>query len=212
MRYQELRPRIRTGDLILYPRVTLADVRAGRAALLTWAGNLEIALRQRRVNSRNDGCWELIHVEMAVVNRHPVEVLAAGWTAGQRGPGLQQLSKHLAAYPKPPLYLPLYEHVTVQEEDMQRWLDLHRLDEYNYAGLLFPASARLTGWVRPGRMFCSEAAISMLQGCGALPKTQRIWAGDHVAEAPIQPQQFSPDEVAALRRILDWDSATEIES
>jgi len=212
MKYDLLRPRIRTGDLILFPRVTLADVRAGKAELAGWAGNLLIALRERRVNNRDDGCWELVHVEMAVVNRSTGEVLAAGWTAGQRGPGLKQLSKRAAAYPKALLYLPLYESVKVRDEDMQRWLDLHRLDEYDYAGLLFPASVNLAGWAHPGRMFCSEAATSMLQFVGALPLTQRVWAGDHLAEGPLQPWKFSPDRLASLRRILDWDNATEIES
>ena len=212
MRYAELRPRIRTGDLLLFSRLTLRHVLADPRRIITWLGNLTVALKQHTVNSRADGCWEFVHVGMAVRNYTTGEALLLEYTAGQRGPGLHRLSERLAGYPGATLHLPLYPHVAIDDARMQRWLDVHRLDAYNYAGLLFPASVLLSGWARPGRLFCSEAVMSALQWCGALPAAHNVWAGDHLALASIEPQEYSPDEVAGLRRILDWDNATEVEA
>jgi hypothetical protein len=211
MRYAELRPRIRTGDVLLFSRLTLRHVLARRASLGGYLGNTAIALKQRAANSRADGCWEFVHCGMAVRNYTTGEVLLAEYTAGQRGPGLRQLSLRVRDYPGAVLHLPLYPHVAVADARMQTWLDRHRLDAYNYAGLLFPCSTLLSGWQRAGRMFCSEAVVSALQYCGALPYDQYVWAGDHKARVSIQPHAYSPDEVAGLRRILDWDNAVEVE-
>ena len=211
MDYGELRQQARTGDLVFFARLKPLRIRHW-AQLLGLLSNCMIAYSQRARNSRLDGFWAFIHVGMIVRNAEHDELLLAEYTAGQHGPGLNRLSARVASYSAPVVYAPLRRDLLIDHALVAGWLEAHRVDRYNYMGLAFPTASALFGWSRPGRMFCSEAVVSALQWCGALPSRRRDWSDsiDELVEAPVCPWHYSPDEVASLREIIAWDSASVI--
>lgn len=207
MKYEDARPLMKTGDLVFFTRLTLADIikRGKWTDLFGWLSNWVIVLGQTYNSGSWDGCNDLIHV--GVIVRNGNAVLLAEYTAGQRGPGLNALSRRLA-YPGKVLWLPLCAQADTQPLD--EWLKRHSVDDYNFLGLPAAITRLFPGWRRPGKQFCSEAAIAMLQWIGAMPKCRQVLRNQRLVEAEIEPHWFSPAEAARLCPIC-WESAYMLE-
>ena len=207
MKYAEARPLMKTGDLVFYTYMN--PLRAlkmqGLAGLAGCLSNLLIVLGQYYSCGGWDGAIGFVHV--GVIVRHGDAVLLAEYTAGQRGPGLNALSSRLA-YPGSVIWLPVKG--VPDTADLERWLKAHALDDYNFFGLPAAITKIFPGWRRPGKAFCSEAAVSMLQWLGVISRTRTVLRGQRLVEAEIEPHWFSPAEVTRLCPV-DWERAESLE-
>lgn len=215
MEYRAARSGIQTGDAIFFVRMTLRDCR-GLSAFGGYISNAVICAAQWRNSGNFDGFHEFCHIGVAVRNNSTDEALLAEFTAqrndmGHGGLRLVRLSDRVAEYPSAVVWVPLKPEISDAVKlhnghTVQNWLSQHRDDAYNYFGLLAPEARLYRGTRNPGSMFCSEAAVHFWQYLDVLPKERRRMVGKRIVTDNIEPQFFSPADVARLC-ILNWDSA-----
>lgn len=191
------------GDLVLFVRLTLRDVRSW-ADLLGWLSNWAIALTQR-LFSRSamgdyDGLWECVHAAVIIQDERGLRLLES--TAPR---GVCQCDPHerIAAYRGQVLVLPLNQVYALlwDDESAERWLQLHCTDTYRWGGLPFALLLAAVAWEWPGAMFCSELVMDLYQHVGIVPEHLPVLRGRRVVEARLKPQCYSPAECGLLPQL-----------
>lgn len=194
----------RPGDLVLFGRVTLRDVRSF-ADFAGWLSNWIIALTQR-LFSRSamgdyDGLWECIHA--ACIVRSGGELRLMESTAACGGVRLCDPLTRVRAYKGAVIVLPLNDDYAEKWDDDRagEWLTEHCNDSYRWGGLPFALLANAIAWDWPGAMFCSEAVMSLYQACYIVPEHLPVLRGRRVVMGVLKPQCYSPAECGQLPQL-----------
>jgi hypothetical protein len=192
--YQSLRSSIQTGDLIACSALRFRDVRT-LPDIGGWMSNRFIRSSQWRGNVDGDGFEDFIHVMLAVV--FDGDVFGLEYTAGMQGLTPKRLSQRIANYPALMAHFPLTDEARLRSnpEGLLKYMRTHQHDRYSFGGLFWPELriARLKGWQRPGRQFCSEGVVHGWQAMNVWPVEHTLWRRGFITDV-VRPWQYSPVE------------------
>jgi hypothetical protein len=194
-------PPLNPGDVLAFVRPTLRQAwRAHRwQGLKGWVSGLLIATGQIGSGGAQDGFYELSHVGVVI---HAL----AGLALLESVPGgvrIVPLAKRVAEYPGVVLHMPLAERYRAKfdRKYVDRWYARHAHDEYRGGGLLFPCAWIMVGSAKPGKLFCSELVANLFGFLGIVPRTLPVLCGGYVTEMRLEPQLYSPCEIARLPQL-----------
>lgn len=193
---------IKPGDVILF---------IGNARNI---GHLIIMLAQKFNGGDEDGFSRAVHCGI-VVRWHGVLHLAEfrltrllPWPRG--GMVLTELQPRLDEYPHGIVHLWLDTDAREKFDSVKLTQFVNKVKDYYYniPGLIFAILRLFVGWQRAGAYFCSEFVRDALSEAGA-------WNGERGllvkhngkpkrVDARIEPQRFSPWDIARARVFADW--------
>jgi hypothetical protein len=224
--YATIRDSLKTGDLVMFPRLTLRDVESApsnekKAIKSGWRSNLVISYWQLFTNLALwwDRLWEFPHVGMVYRDTANNEILlleslSTKDKSGKTGPRLVQFSHRVDQYPKPLLVIPTRftpTQVGLQKLDAQ--MQSIRQQSYNYVGLV---GALIGLGIKPDRgviraAFCSQLVVDVWMLLG-LVSNDRIAAEFSNQKLQIRNKKLpssatKPSQCGRAREVVDVTKA-----
>jgi len=183
--YREIRASLKTGDLVMFPRLTRRDVENAppeerKAIKMGWCSNLGIAISQLSTNLTYwwDHLWEFTHVGVVYKDRDNDEVLLLESLStkdkhGKTGPRLARFRCRVCQYPKPLLVIPT-RFAATQSGLLKLELKLKSIRQhaYDYAGLIDALIG--LGIESKGAEFCSELVVKVWLLLGLLSSSRIV--------------------------------------
>lgn len=192
---QDLRP----GDCVFFHRRALRDV-----GFIGWLGDLGTSLAQwlfcSTAQGNYDGFYRYCHVGVCVEWYNEVHLLE--WMPG--GMQLRNAAARLATHRGGITVIPLsdrYQQTAFFDPGrIYKWIEEHEHDEYRWGGLPFSILHNWLGAPAPGRMFCSEAVMTLYLALGIAPPALPVQR-EHIAQGQILPHAYAPCEIADLDQL-----------